>query len=113
MTKEEIIAEVRKSLAKLNINKVILFGSYSRQEQQPDSDIDLLVVTSDNFIFDSFTKKMETKLVIAAALNELRKKADIDLIVHTKPMFEKFLLLNSGFSKEIINNGTVIYEADN
>ncbi|MCG3165952.1 MAG: hypothetical protein POELPBGB_01727 [Bacteroidia bacterium] len=29
------------------LNKVILFGSYARGEQKPDSDIDLLVVLND------------------------------------------------------------------
>jgi len=56
---------------------------------------------------------MEIKLKIANALNPLRRYADIDLIVHTKPMFEQFILLNSGFKKEIISSGTVIYEANN
>jgi hypothetical protein len=56
---------------------------------------------------------MEVKLKIANALNSLRKFADIDLIVHTKPMHEQFIQLNSGFKKEILNSGSVIYEANN
>jgi len=90
-----------------------LFGSYSKGTQTEDSDIDLLVVTNDNFIPGSFAQKMEIKLKIANALNTLRRYADIDLIVHTKPMYEQFILLNSGFKKEIISSGTVIYEANN
>ena len=113
MTRNDIIIEVKRSLLDLDINKVILFGSYAKGTQMEDSDIDLLVVTNDNFIFQSFSQKMETKLKIANALNSLRKSADIDLIVHTKPMFEKFLLLNSGFKNEILNSGSVIYETNN
>ena len=90
-----------------------MFGSYSKGTQTEDSDIDLLVVTNDNFIPGSFAQKMEIKLKIANALNTLRRYADIDLIVHTKPMYEQFILLNSGFKKEIISSGTVIYEANN
>lgn len=113
MTKNEIISQVNSSMKHLNVCKVILFGSYAKGTQSDDSDIDLLVVTNDNFIFESFAQKMEIKLKIANALNSLRKFADIDLIVHSKPMFERFVELNSGFKKEILNSGAVIYEANN
>jgi len=113
MTKIEVISQINLSLEHLNINKVILFGSYAKGTQSDDSDIDLLVVTNDNFVFESFAQKMEVKLKIANALNSLRKFADIDLIVHTKPMFERFIQLNSGFKKEILTSGSVIYEANN
>jgi predicted nucleotidyltransferase len=113
MTKNEIISQVNLSLQHLNVSKVILFGSYANGTQTDDSDIDLLVVTKDNFVFNSFAQKMEAKLKIASALNCLRKFADIDLIVHTTPMHERFIRLNSGFKKEIISSGSVIYEANN
>jgi len=113
MTKNEIISQINISLQHLNVSKVILFGSYAKGTQSDDSDIDLLVVTNDNFIFESFAQKMEIKLKIATALNSLRKYADIDLIVHSKPMHERFIELNSGFKKEILSSGSVIYEANN
>lgn len=113
MTKNEIISQVDFSLRHLNVSKVILFGSYANGTQTDDSDIDLLVVTTDDFVFNSFAQKMEVKLKIASALNSLRKFADIDLIVHTKPMHDQFVRLNSGFKKEILSSGSVIYEANN
>jgi len=113
MNKKEIISHINRSMQQLNVSKVILFGSYAKGTQSGDSDIDLLVVTKDDFVFESFSQKMEIKLKIVDALNSLRKYADIDLIVHTKPMYEKFIQLNSGFNKEIQNTGTVIYEANN
>ena len=113
MTKNEIISQINLSLQHLNVNKVILFGSYAKGTQSDDSDIDLLVVTNDNFVFESFAQKMEIKLKISNALNSLRKFADIDLIVHSKPMYERFIQLNSGFKKEILSSGSVIYEANN
>ena len=38
------------------------------------------------------------------------KKYNIDLIVHTKPMHEKFIQLGSMFPKEVRENGVVLYE---
>ena len=113
MTKNDIVIQINQALKSLNVNKVILFGSYAKGTQTDDSDIDLLVVTNDNFVFESFAQKMETKLKIAGALNSLRKFADIDLIVHTKPMFKNFVQLNSGFKNEILKTGSVIYEENN
>ena len=54
MTRNDIIVEVNRSLRDLNISKVILFGSYAKGTDVEGSDIDLLVVTNDNFIFQSF-----------------------------------------------------------
>lgn len=113
MTRNEIITQINQSLCHLNVAKVILFGSYAHGTQSADSDIDLLVVTNDNFVFESFADKMKAKLEISRALSPLRKFADIDLIVHTRPMFEQFIQLDSGFKREIFNFGSVIYEANN
>jgi predicted nucleotidyltransferase len=111
MDKNRIIILLQKALFPLGINKAILFGSYVKGNETELSDIDLLVVTNDNFIPQSFSEKM--KLKIASALKSLRKHFDIDLIVHTKPMHDKFIKQNSLFKNEIINTGQIIYEANN
>ncbi len=113
MDKNKIIILLQKALFPLGINKAILFGSYAKGNETELSDIDLLVVTNDNFIPQSFSEKMELKLKIASALKSLRKHSDIDLIVHTKPMHDKFIQQNSLFKNEIINTGQIIYEANN
>lgn len=113
MGKSEIINQIRLSLIHLNIYKVLIFGSWAKETQVEGSDIDLLVVTNDDFFPESFAQKMEIKLKIANSLNSIRKFSDIDLIVHTRPMFEKFVELNSNFSREILSTGQVIYEGNN
>lgn len=113
MEKNEIIKQIRDLLQRKDLFKVMLFGSYANGTQKSESDIDLLVVTNDDFIPESFSQKMKIKLKVAAALNPLRKSADIDLIVHTRPMFEKFIRLNSSFYREILHSGIVIYERNN
>jgi predicted nucleotidyltransferase len=62
MTKEEvkrILSRNRQILKKYKVKSIALFGSYARNEQRPDSDIDLLVEfgepTYDNFIHLAFT----------------------------------------------------------
>lgn len=99
MTKNEIIFQINQSQSPLNVKKVILFGSFAKGTQSVDSDIDLLVVTNDDFVFESFADKMKAKLEISKVLRSLRKFAEIDLIVHTRPMFDQFIKLDSGFKK--------------
>jgi hypothetical protein len=51
-------------------------------------------------------------LKVSNVLTDITRKTPIDLIVYTKPMYEKFIELGSLFSKEISRKGTVLYEAD-
>ena len=45
-------------------------------------------------------------------LDGIRKDFPVDIIVHTLPMHEKFIQLDSMFAREILRNGQMIYEAD-
>lgn len=93
--------------------KIILFGSYASGKEDDDSDIDLLVVTDDNFYPSSYREKMDYYLNVSKNLRELRKEYPVDLIVHTRPMHEKFIQMDSSFARDILNNGIVLYEKDN
>jgi len=102
--------KIVKTLLPLGVEKVILFGSYSKGTQDTDSDIDLLVVTKDAFTPSSFKEKMKVKLKIANALSFIRENYSLDLIVFTQPMYEKFVRLNSSFQREISSSGIILYE---
>ncbi len=93
--------------------KVILFGSYAYGTPDPDSDIDLLVVLDSEKMPRNFRENMENKLLVRNVLWELNEQTSIDLIVHTKPMYRKFNMLGSMFSKELLEKGRILYEADN
>ncbi|PKL74313.1 MAG: nucleotidyltransferase domain-containing protein [Candidatus Melainabacteria bacterium HGW-Melainabacteria-1] len=102
---EQLKNEFAARLKPLNPEKVILFGSYARGNQKEDSDIDLYVVTGDDFIPRNFREKMEIKLKISQSILDLRMKYPFDLVVHTKPMHKKFIDLDSSFAREIQANG--------
>jgi len=106
---EKIKFEIIERLKPLNPNKIILFGSYAYGTPHKDSDIDLYVVSNDNFMPQSWREKMQIKLKFSKALRDIKQYHDIDLITHTKKMYEKFLELDSMFSKEILTKGQVIY----
>lgn len=98
------------SLEQIGVEKVIVFGSYSTGNHNTESDIDLLVVTSDAFTPSTFKEKMKVKLKIANTLDFVREKYSLDLLVFTSPMYKKFLEMNSAFQKDIATTGIVLYE---
>jgi uncharacterized protein len=100
-------------LKRLKPYRVILFGSYAGGTPEADSDIDLLVVTDDESIPANFEENMENYLKVSSALREIKRKIPMDLIVHTRPMHEKFMQLGSMFSKEEAEKGEVLYERGN
>ena len=106
---EKLKLEIVERLKPLNPNKIILFGSYAYGIPDKDSDIDLYVVTNDEFIPQNWKEKMQIKLTFSKALRDLKQRYDIDLITHTKKMYEKFFESDSTFSKEI-QKGQIIYE---
>ena len=65
MTKKEIINYLKlhkdEFFKKYKISKIALFGSYSRGENRPDSDIDIAIETklSDYFVLYDFKDELE------------------------------------------------------
>ena len=95
--KNRIIGELDGS----GVRKVILFGSYATGQIDKESDIDLLVVTDESYIPQSLSEKMKSKVRIAKALSFIRESYSLDLIVHTKPMYQQFVNLKSAFQCKI------------
>ena len=104
------IPELVERLKRIHPYKIILFGSYAYGEPNKDSDIDLLVVTQDEFIPQNFKEKTAVYLRVARMIQAIEEKMPIDLIVHTKTMHEKFLALNSMFCRKIVREGVILYE---
>jgi predicted nucleotidyltransferase len=93
--------------------KIILFGSYAYGEPTENSDLDILVVTSDNIIPSSFAEKSQIYLRISKAISDIKKEFPVDLIVHTKAMHQKFIEFDSLFARELLTKGRVLYEKNN
>ena len=83
--------------------RVILFGSHARGEPGADSDVDLLVVTAH--------RGHPTKKAI-----EIRARVEcpfaLDLLVRSTAEIRRRLRLDDWFIREIIDQGKVLYEAD-
>ena len=105
---EKIKPLIIKRLKPLKPNKIILFGSYAYGTPNENSDIDLYVVTQDNFLPQTWKDKSNIYMQYAKKIKDLQDLVPIDLIVHTKPMYDKFTKMGSMFSKKILQNGNKI-----
>jgi len=106
---EKLKPMIVERLKPLNPDKIILFGSYAYGTPNEDSDIDLYIVTNDDFVPQSWNEKMKIKLKFSKVLRDIKQHYDIDMITHTKKMYEKFINLDSMLSREILTKGKVIY----
>ena len=108
MLPESIRKEIIEELSQINPEMVILFGSYAYGSPDQDSDIDLYIVTKEDFIPKTFTENLKIKKKVYMALNNFRKKYASDILVHTLPVHRKFIDLGSSFSKEIMQKGIIL-----
>jgi len=106
---DKLKKEIVERLKPLNPDKIILFGSYAYGKPDENSDIDLYIVTNDDFVPQSWRDKSEIYLKFSKKLRDLQKTIPIDLIVHTRKMYEKFAKLNSSFYKHSILKGEQIW----
>ena len=110
---EKYIQKIVNKLSVINPYLIILFGSYAYGTPHEDSDIDIFVVTNDDFMPKTFSEKIQYRIKIRKMIYEISEQVPIDLLVHTRPMFNKFKKLNSSFAKEILTNGKNLYESNN
>jgi predicted nucleotidyltransferase len=59
--------------SKIELNRIVLFGSYARDEQMQDSDIDLIIV-SKNFRNENYFKRIDKVLDLNSTLVKTIKK---------------------------------------
>jgi len=108
MNIETIQNELLEALKPLHLERVILFGSHAYGTPHKESDIDLYVVTNDDYIPQSYKEKRALVWKVSQKILEIRKKYAIDLLVHTKKMNERFVELQSTLAKEILEKGKVL-----
>ncbi len=102
---DELRDRIRAALTPLHPEKVILFGSYAWGQPTEDSDIDLYVVTQDDFVPATWRQKREIVRGVSDRILDLRTCYPIDLLVHTKPMHQEFVERKSSFARQIMNRG--------
>jgi len=98
------IAQLSEQIAtEFHPDRIVLFGSHARGTAGTDSDVDLLIILP--FEGKAVAKAVEIRL-------KIRPGFPIDLIVRTPEKVRERLAMGDGFLREILQTGTVLYEAD-
>ena len=105
MDRDDLSRRLISALQPLDPEKVILFGSYARNEADEESDVDLYIASKENFIPATFAENMLHYKKYTRVLKELKRLVPMDVIVHTRPMNQMFEDGNSAFSREILRTG--------
>ena len=105
---ESVKKEIIENLRTIDPVKVILFGSYAYGTPDQDSNIDLYIVTKDNFIPETFDENLKIKNEVYMALSNIRKKYASNILVHTLSAHQVFIELGSSISQEIMQKGIVL-----
>ena len=103
------IQQLKDRLRELDPYLLLLFGSYAYGNPHKDSNIDLLVVTNDEFTLENYNERIDIQLSISKHIFEIAKQVPIDLIVYTIPMYKRFIEQNSNFVQEILTKGKVLF----
>ena len=93
---------IKRIVAELQPEKIILFGSYAYGNPTPDSDVDLLVIMS--------TKASYKERYLSVSRLLRPRSFPVDIIVKTPKEIETALRTNSFFTREIYTKGVVLYE---
>lgn len=89
LTKNEIKNRIRNNsdiLRKYHVNKIGIFGSYVKETQKPESDIDLVVDFSDSVTLFQYVHLVDS---ITGFLNQ---KVDLVTVDGIKPMIKEKVL---------------------
>jgi predicted nucleotidyltransferase len=105
MTTQELRNEIVSRLSAKKPLRVILFGSRTRDEFAPESDVDLIVVLDKEGVPRTSKEKTENFLEISRLLRDLNKRMAMDLVVMTRTQWERFVEMDSGFSREVQEKG--------
>ncbi|MBW6513064.1 MAG: nucleotidyltransferase domain-containing protein [Desulfuromonadaceae bacterium] len=105
MNKEDIKERIVRALLPLEPEKVILFGSYAQNTQTDDSDVDLYIVSKEDFVPASYAQNIQHYKKYSRPLKELKQKVAVDLLIHTRAMNRIFESSGSSFSREILRSG--------
>jgi predicted nucleotidyltransferase len=103
-----ILADVKKEVLKLfgdKLEQLVLFGSYARNEQDPESDIDIMILVDES---DSTLRKYNDKIANIMTDLSLKYNTFISLTEETYSRYNEYLDILP-FFQNINNEGIEIY----
>jgi uncharacterized protein len=105
-----ILQEIIQVLKSEGAYKIILLGSYAYGNPDDQSDLDILVISPEDFIPATNHDKMELHHRYNSGIKKFRELIPIDLMVYTKAMYDRLMVSPNLFFSEINQKGKILYE---
>lgn len=83
--------------------KIILFGSATRGDIGPDSDVDLFIVKND------LRPRHQRSVAVRKILRQANYRVPLDIVVYTPNELQERITLGDWFVKDVVNDGRVLY----
>jgi predicted nucleotidyltransferase len=103
VTKERLQETANHIADALDVDKIILFGSYAFGDPTPHSDVDLLIIK------DTDLSPAERSIEVSRLLNP--RPFPVDILVYTNKEIQKRLDDHDLFIQGIMKDGIVLYNA--
>jgi len=88
-------------IKKFNLKKIIIFGSFAREDYHKGSDLDLIIV-------GEFKERFVDRIGKIIELND--SDLEIDAMVYTEEEFQKMIQDRRPFIEQALEEGIVVYE---
>lgn len=103
--KNKIVSRITE---RFRVSDIILFGSYATGVDAEDSDLDLIIVLDEPGYAKNYDEMLERRLSISKLFFDIKKHIPMDILVYTRDEWNKLVLLNSSFIREVNNKGIKI-----
>ena len=103
---EKDLDEIISIITKINPEKIYLFGSYSSEASDEQSDIDLIVIAP------STEPPFERRMELRRMLSEYDRRIGLDLLVYTPDEFNLLAQEPSSFISSALKQGIKIYDRE-
>jgi predicted nucleotidyltransferase len=104
------IPSIVASLQQVNPYKIYLFGSVASGNTTNDSDVDLAIILDTDKVHQTYDDKIKTRVRVRKSIFDVSCQIPIDILVYSRPEYQKLKEVNPGFVREIEEKGKVIYE---
>ena len=108
--RQKTLSEIINRFKQQGIENIILFDSMVKGNVTEDSDIDLVIITDSDKLFESFEERLKEKIKFRNLILDLSKTTPIDLLFFTKAEFKVLSEQQPLFINELKINGRVLYE---
>ena len=110
VNRSNTIVDIVDLLLPLDPYRIVLFGSYAKERETPESDLDLLIILDSETISQTYEDRMSRRIKVRNCIREINREIPFDLLVYTKAEYAILQRHGASFLNEIDRSGKTLYE---